>query len=182
MKKLILFFALILLMISLVTAELDDSDLKKIEAVVRREVQSSNDKLRDDLKGDIDSVKTEVDKVLEDISGSSSTTKTILALSVAGIVIIAETFISFLKFLVWRLKRKLKPKVIEPVKKLKLHQPEKKPVEKLEKPEIKKLKLRKPETKLEKERRKLHKLREKIKKKQDMKKLKDEMRKLKKSG
>lgn len=179
MKKLMIFFVLILLL-PLMSAELDDSDLKKMESVVRREVEKSNDKLRNDLKADIDSVKTDVDKVLEDISGSSSTTKTILVLAVAGIVIVAETFISFLKFLVWRLKRKLKPRVEEPVRKLKLHKPEKNPVEKLKKPEIKKLKLKKPESKLDKEKKKLERLREEIKKKQDMKKLKEEMRNLKK--
>ncbi len=165
MKKLMLFFVLIIFLIPIVSSELSDDDLKKVEAVVRREVQSSNDKLRDDLKADIENVRTEVNNLLEDISGSASTTKTILVLAVAGIVIVAETFISFLKFLIWRLKRKLDhrlPKVPKPAK------------------QIQKLKVHKPKTRLDKEKEKYEMVKEKLKREQERAKIKAEIKLLKK--
>lgn len=139
MKKKILLFVvlvLVLLFVPIVFSEevvrasgvsgLSSSDLKKIEAVVRREVQSSNDDLKKDIISDIRRIEAGVDKTLGEISSTSSSAKIVLVLALAGVVILSETFISFLKFLVYRHKRKLeskksvrteKPKTMEELKK-----------------------------------------------------------------
>ncbi len=114
-KKGLLFVVLLLVLLfsQLVFSELTSSDIKGIEAVVRREVQSSNDDLKKELKTDIRRIETEVDKTLDEISSSSSSAKVVLILALAGVVILAETFISFLRFLVYKHKRKLERKLME---------------------------------------------------------------------
>jgi hypothetical protein len=109
MKRLISILLLLVLSSGFVFGEITDEDLKKVEVVVRREVQSGNEKLKEDLKEDIYKVREEAITILDDMSGKASTTKMILVLAVVGAIVVAETVISFLKFLVWRAKRRLFP-------------------------------------------------------------------------
>src|SRR3989304_6133905 len=73
-------------------AELTKEDLNKIETVVRIDVQS---------------MKTEVMGIMETIKGYQTKDKIVLVITIAAAVVLAESIISILSFLVWRKKREL---------------------------------------------------------------------------
>ena len=88
-------------------AELTKEDLNKIETVVRIDVQNENNRLRADLNSDVQGMKTEVMGIMETIKGYQTKDKIVLVITIAAAVVLAESIISILSFLVWRKKREL---------------------------------------------------------------------------
>src|SRR3990172_4502484 len=86
-------------------AELTKEDLNKIETVVRIDVQNENNRLRADLNSDVQGMKTEVMGIMETIKGYQTKDKIVLVITIAAAVVLAESTISILSFLVWRKKR-----------------------------------------------------------------------------
>ncbi len=128
MKKMPIVFILLILILPLTIAELSNEDAKKIEAIVRREIEQGNQKLKDDLYSDIDAMRGEISHMVDQITMSTTGTKLVLILSLAGVIIVAETGISLMKYLVSRKRRdkpeKLRKEIDEAQKILKKHNKE----------------------------------------------------------
>lgn len=108
MKKSVMIFALMILLINVSAfAVLEISDYQRIEEITKNTVREENKQLRQDLNKDVMEVKKEVDNVVNDIQTSATKDRVVLVLTLASVVIISQTAMSLLSFVVWRKKRKL---------------------------------------------------------------------------